>query len=123
MDNSYFILTVLNIYYNNTEYLQLIINKREQNFYCGADEDDIMYEYEVIESRKRSLNVFKTPILIYNNKSFNKLLCETKYKADIEKFINESGRNWDDITKIIKVEEKIEYDKLAIINGRLEIKK
>jgi hypothetical protein len=123
MDNSYFTLTVLNIYYNNTEYLQLIINKREQNFYCGADEDDIMYEYEVIESRKRSLNVFKIPILIYNNKSFNKLLCETKYKADIEKFINESGRNWDDITKIIKVEEKIEYDKLAIINGRLEIKK
>lgn len=123
MDNSYFTLTVLNIYYNNTEYLQLIIDKREHNFYCYADEDDIMYEYEVIESRKRSLYVSKNPILIYNNKSFNKLLCETKYKARVEEFINESGRNWDDITKIIKVEEKIEYDKLTIINGRLEIKK
>ena len=123
MDNSYFTLTVLNIYYNNTEYLQLIINKREQNFYCSADEDDTMYDHEVIESRKRSLHVFKTPILIYNNKSFNKLLCETKYKARIEKFINECGRNWDDITKIIKVEERIEYDKLTLINGRFEIKK
>ena len=123
MDNSYFTLTVLNIYYNNTEYLQLIIDKREQNFYCYADEDDIMYEDEVIESRKRCLSVSKKPILIYNNKSFNKLLCETKYKARVEEFINESGRNWDDITKIIKVEERIEYDKLTIINGRLEIKK
>ena len=123
MDNSYFTLTVLNIYYNNTEYLQLIIDKREQNFYCYADEDDIMYEDEVIESRKRSLIVCKKPILIYDNKSFNKLLCETKYKARVEKFINECGRTWDDITKIIKVEERIEYDKLTIINGRLEIKK
>ena len=123
MDNSYFTLTVLNIYYNNTEYLQLIIDKREQNFYCYADEDDIMYEDEVIESRKRSLIVCKKPILIYENKSFNKLLCETKYKARVEKFINECGRTWDDITKIIKVEERIEYDKLTIINGRLAIKK
>ena len=123
MDNSYFTLTVLNIYYNNTEYLQLIIDKREQNFYCYADEDDIMYEDEVIESRKRSLIVCKKPILIYENKSFNKLLCETKYKARVEKFINECGRTWDDITKIIKVEERIEYDKLTLINGRFEIKK
>ena len=123
MDNSYFTLTVLNIYYNNTEYLQLIIDKREQNFYCYADEDDIMYEDEVIESRKRCLTVSKKPILIYENKSFSKLLCETKYKARVEKFINECGRTWDDITKIIKVEERIEYDKLTIINGRLEIKK
>ena len=123
MDNSYFTLTVLNIYYNNTEYLQLIIDKREQNFYCYADEDDIMYEDEVIESRKRCLSVSKKPILIYNNKSFTKLLCETKYKARVEEFINECGRNWDDITKIIKVEEKLEYDKLKIINGRLAINK
>jgi len=123
MDNSYFTLTVLNIYFNNTEYLQLIIEKKEHYFYCYADEDDIMYEDEVIENRKRSLYVSKKPILIYNNKNFNKLLCETKYKERVEKFINESGRNWDDITKIIKVEEKIEYDKLRIINGRLEIKK
>ena len=123
MDDSYFTLTVLNIYYNNTEYLQLIIDKREQYFYCYADEDDIMYEDEVIESRKRSLIVCKKPILIYDNKSFNKLLCETKYKARVEKFINECGRTWDDITKIIKVEERIEYDKLTIINGRLAINK
>jgi predicted nucleic acid-binding protein len=123
MDNSYFTLTVLNIYYNNTESSQFIIDSREQNFHCCADEDDIMYEEEVIESRKRSLSVYKKPVLIYNNKSFYKLLCETKYKARIEKFINECGRNWDDITKIIKVEERIEYDKLTLINGRFEIKK
>jgi predicted nucleic acid-binding protein len=123
MDNSYFTLTVLNIYYNNTESSQFIIDAREQNFHCCADEDDIMYEDEVIESRKRSLSVYKKPILIYNNKSFNKLLCETKYKARVEKFINECGRNWDDITKIIKVEERIEYNKLTLINGRFEIKK
>jgi hypothetical protein len=123
METSYFTLTVLNIYFNDREYLQLIIEKKQQNFYCYADEDDTMYDDEVIESRKRSLIVYKNPILIYNNKNFNKLLCETKYKALVEKFINECGRNWDDITKIFKVEEKIEYDKLSFINGRFAINK
>jgi len=123
MDNTYFSLTVLNIYYNNTEYLQLIIEKKEHNFYCYADEDDIMYEDEVIENRKRSLAVCKKPVLIYYDKNFNKLLCEIKYKARVEKFINEHGKNWDDITKIIKVEERLEYHKLKVINGDFVINK
>jgi len=123
MADSYFILSVLNIYYNDVEYLQLIIDKSPATrFYCHEDEDSKTYEDDVAESRKRQLAVHNPrQILIYSNKNFNKSLCETKYKARIETFINECHRNWDDITKIVKVEEIIESDKLTIINGHWTI--
>jgi hypothetical protein len=50
------------------------------------------------------------------------LLCEEKYKALVEKFITECGKNWDDITRIIKVEKRIELNQLTYINNRFQIK-
>jgi hypothetical protein len=121
-DRIFYILQVLNIYYNETEYLNLVIDKTDSNFYYGGDEDDISYEQEILESRKRSLLVYKKPILIYDNSNFCKLLCEQKYKALVEKFITECGKNWDDITIIIKVEKRIEINQLTYINNRFQIK-
>jgi hypothetical protein len=43
------------------------------------------------------------PIIIYDNK-FNKSTYETKYKSIVENFIKNCGKNFSDITKIIKVE-------------------
>lgn len=124
MADSYYIITVLNIYYNDSEYLRLIIDKSAaMQFYCFEDEDSTTYDDDVVASRKSQLISFNPKdILIYSNKNFNKSLCETKYKDRIETFINECHRNWDDITKIVKVKERIESDKLTIINGRWTIK-
>jgi hypothetical protein len=122
MGEIFYILNVLNIYYNETEYLQLVIDKKDSYFYCYGDEDDISYEEENLESRKRSLSVHKKPILIYDNSNFCKLLCEKKYKALVEEFITENGKKWDDITRIIKVEKRIEFNQLTFINNRFQIK-
>ena len=121
-DRIFYILQVLNIYYNETKYLNLVIDKTDSNFYCCGDEDDISYEQEILESRKRQLSVYKKPILIYDNSNFCKLLCEQKYKALVENFITECGKNWDDITRIIKVEKRIELNQLTYINNRFQIK-
>ena len=123
MCDSYFTLTLLNIYYNETEYLHLVLENKEGRFHCYADEDDLLYEQRVLENRKRTLDVYTKPIIIYDKPNFNKPLCETKYKAIVEKFITEYDKKWDDITQIIKVEEKIEANKLKIVNGRYQIKK
>jgi len=122
MGERFYILQVLNIYYNETEYLNLVIDKTDSNFYYGGDEDDISYEQEILENRKRQLLVYKKPILIYDNSNFCKLLCEKKYKALVEEFITENGKKWDDITRIIKVEKRIEFNQLTFINNRFQIK-
>ena len=48
------------------------------------------------------------PIIIYSNNSFNKVNSETKYKILIENEINNYGKKWCEITKIIKVEDRFE---------------
>ena len=48
---------------------------------------------------------------------------ETITPALLEGFITEYDKKWDDITQIIKVEEKIEANKLKVVNGRYQIKK
>ena len=123
MCDRYYTLTLLNIYYNETEYLHLVLENKAGHFRCYSDEDDLLYEQYVLENRKRTLEVYTKPIIIYEKPNFNKPLCETKYKAIVEKFITEYDKKWDDITQIIKVEEKIEANKLKVVNGRYQIKK
>ena len=118
----YYIMSVLRVYYNETDYLHLILQKDLRNFYCYADEDNSAYEEEKLESMRSQLHVYTKPFVIYENHSFNKLLCEKKYKEMVESLIDEYGKSWDDITRIVKVEEKIVSDKLVIVNGRPQIK-
>jgi hypothetical protein len=123
MDNheQYHILNVLNIYYNETEHYTLVLDKRSAYFYYCCDEDEIFYEQSLAEERKHQLTVRKNPIVIYKNSQFSKSLCETKYKDLVEKLIHEHGKSWEDITKIVKVERKIENEQLTFANGRFQI--
>ena len=124
LNDSYYTLLVLNIYYNETEYLHLVIKATTCRFYCYCDEDDIMYDAEVIEDRKRALTVSKKPILIYvKSTGFNKPLCEEKYKAIVENYILKYGKTFDDVVKIIKVEKKLEQNKITFVDGRYHIEK
>jgi hypothetical protein len=122
MGERFYILQVLNIYYNETEYLHLVIKATTGYFYCYCDEDDIMYDAEVIEDRKRALIVRKKPILIYvKDKGFNKPLCENKYKVMVENYIIKYHKTWDDVMKIVKVEKKLEQNKIKFVDGRYHI--
>jgi hypothetical protein len=123
-NDSYYTLDVLIIYYNETEYLHLVIKTTTGYFYCYCDEDDIMYDAEVIEDRKRALIVRKKPILIYVKETgFNKPLCEKKYKAMVENYILQYGKTWEDVMKIVKVEKKLEQNKIKFVDGRYHIEK
>ena len=122
--DAYYSMDVLNIYYNETEYLHLVIKATTGYFYCYCDEDDIMYDAEVIEDRKRALIVRKKPILIYvKDKGFNKPLCENKYKVMVENYIIKYHKTWDDVMKIVKVEKKLEQNKIKFVDGRYHIEK
>jgi len=124
VNDSYYTLDILNIYYNETEYLHLVIKATTGYFYCYCDEDDIMYDAEVIEDRKRALIVRKKPILIYVKETgFNKPLCENKYKDDVENYILKYGKTWDDVMKIVKVEKKLEQNKIKFVDGWYHIEK
>jgi hypothetical protein len=122
MDDYYYTLNVLKIYYNEIDYLHFVLDKQKSNYYCHCDEDELSYDQEVLENRKKSLIVYKNPIIIYDKPNFNKLLCEQKYKHIVESLINEHDKKWNEVTKIIKIEEKIEPNRLTFNNGRYQIK-
>jgi len=122
MENLYHALTVLRIYYNETEHWKLIIEKKDHYHHISGDEDDPLYEEQILKDRKRHLDVYTTPIMIYNNNIFIKSLCELKYKRLIDNFISKYGKTWSDIIRIVKVEERIESKDLIYVEGGYEIK-
>lgn len=107
MGCDYYIRKILRIYFDD-EHLNFILDS-ERGYYINLyDEDEEDYEIKVAEYIKQCLTVKTEPIIIYNNNKFNKLASETKYKSMVEHFINDCGKTFSDITKIIKVEERFE---------------
>ena len=122
MENMYHALTVLRIYYNETDHWKLILEKKDLYHYIHGDEDDPLYEEQILKDRKRHLDVYTNPIMIYNNNIFIKPLCEVKYKHLIDKFITKYGKTWSNIIRIVKVEERIESKDLIHVVGGYEIR-
>ena len=122
MENLYHALTVLRIYYNETEHWKLIIQKKDLYHHISGDEDDPLYEEQILKDRKRHLEVYTTPIMIYNNNCFIKPICQFKYKHLIDKYITKYGKSWSDIIRIVKVEERIDAKDLIHFEGGYEIK-
>lgn len=115
MGCDYFILKILNIYYNDTEYLQCLVEKEKGHYYYDyIDEDLEDYDEKVNEYIKICLTPEMKSIIIYNNGKFNKLNTENKYKTIIEQKINLHDKKWHDIIKIIKVEERYEWNNIIL---------
>lgn len=108
MGCDYYILKVLHIYYNDTDYFRVEIDRENGYYNYQYDEDEDDYENKVSEYIKQCLIPLMKPIVIYDNNMFNKSTSEIKYKSIIENKMNNSGKTWSDITKIIKVESKYE---------------
>ena len=108
MGCDYYIIKFLRIYFENDDVLSLEIDRESGYYYYAYDSDDEDYETKVEEYIKECLTPNMESINIYCNNKFNKSNHETKYKSIVEKFMNERGRKFSDITKIIKVEERYE---------------
>jgi len=109
MGCDYYILKLLRIYYKENEYLETELD-REKGYYddCQFDEDADDYEEKLNEYIQQMLTPRIEPIIIYSNGKFNKSSCESKYKTLIENIITKDNKQWCEITKIIKVEERRE---------------
>ena len=110
MGCDYYILKVLRIYYNknNYHYFSIELNRQKCYYNYDYDEDEEDYEPKVNNYIKTCLIPLMKPIIIYNNDKFNKSMYETKYKSMIENEMNNHGKIWSDIIKIIKVESRFE---------------
>jgi len=108
MGCDYYIVKSLNIYYNDTDYLVIELQRERGYYYFDYDEDEDDYEDKVKEYITKCITPQMKPIIIYMNEHFNKESFELKYKNIIENEINNAGKKWCEITKIIKVEERYE---------------
>jgi len=109
MGCDYYILKLLRIYYNDNDYLEIEIN-REKGYYndIDVDEDADDYDEKVCEYMEEVLKPTTEPIVIYSNNNFNKLSCQSKYESLVTSEINKNNKTWNEIKKIIKVEERYE---------------
>lgn len=106
MGCDYYILKVLRIYYNETNYLDFELNREQCYYYYLYDEDEENYEYKVSEYINNILTPKMNPIMLYENNNFIQLSIETKYKTIIDNEINKNNIRWGDIQKIVKVEKR-----------------
>lgn len=108
MSITYYISKILQICYNDneTDYSSIVIERTACR--CRLyriDEDDENYEQKIDEFiKKDTYGLLCDPIIIYNNNQFNKPLTEQKYKGKIECELFVKGKQWSDITRIVKVE-------------------
>jgi hypothetical protein len=111
MGCDYYIDKDLNIYDHNNIIFSYINLEHERGYYWFSsllDEDEDGYDNELSQYIKDKLEPNKKPILIYSNSTFVKLSYENKYKKLIEDELKLDKKTWNDVNKIIKVENRYE---------------
>jgi hypothetical protein len=112
MGCDYYIIKALDIYFKDEDgdrdnYLSFVIDRENGYYYYLYDSDDETYEKKVADYINDCLTPKMKPIILFDNKFINSK-CESKYKLIVEQFMKENGKNFNDITKIIKVENRYE---------------
>jgi hypothetical protein len=111
MGCDYYIDKDLQLYDYNDIILACINLERRKGYYwfvSELDEDEDGYYEEIRQYKKDILEISMKPILIYSNKYFNKISFETKYKKIIEDELNLFNKTLNDVSKIIKTENRYE---------------
>ena len=112
MGCDYYVLQKLYIYYNAIDYLYIVLERINGYYYHYLQDNEYKeyktYEETLNEYTKNKLTPKTHPEKIYENNQFLNSYLETKYKKLVEKTIHEYNKSWEDIVKIIKVEERME---------------
>ena len=111
MGCDYYIDKNLHIYdYNDIEisYINVEHEKGYYWFISALDEDEDGHDDEFAQYKKQVLEPSMIPIVIYSNKTFNKLSFQNKYKNIIETDIKIFNKTLNDVNKIIKIENRYE---------------
>jgi chromosomal replication initiation ATPase DnaA len=89
MGCDYYIVKVLHIYYNETDYLEFEINRKREYYYYEYDSDEEDYEDKVNEYKKNILTPVMKPIILYTDNGFIKPSFEEKYKDILEEIVDD----------------------------------
>jgi len=110
MGCDYYIVKCLQVYYDGNPNLKnmnyFTIKLEQDRGYFGFDYDEDMDDYEDKYSKyvNQCLTPKMEPIIVYDNNNFINTKLEMKYKSLIDYEISKHGKNWSEITKIIKSE-------------------
>jgi hypothetical protein len=98
--------------YDYTDTMFLYINlEHERGYYWFSsllDEDEDGYDTELAQYIKDILEPNMKPIVIYSNNTFHKVSFENKYKKIIENDLKFFNMTLNDVSKIIKKENRYE---------------
>ena len=111
MGCDYYIDKDLHVYDHNNIIFSYINLEHERGYYWFGsllDEDGDGYDNELSQYIKNTLEPNMKPIIIYNNNTFVKLSYENKYKKLIEDDLRLYKKTWNNVNKIIKVENRYE---------------
>jgi hypothetical protein len=111
MGCDYYIDKNLELYDYNDTMFSWINLEHERGYYWFRsllDEDEDGYETEFDVYIEKILEPSMKPIVLYSNNTFNKLSSESKYKKIIEDEIKLFNKTWNDVSKILKVENRYE---------------
>ena len=109
MGCDYYIDKDLHIYDYNDKFLSSINLEHERGYYWFIslfDEDEEGYDKELAEYIENKLEPSMKPVVIYSNNTFNKLSSENKYKKIVEDEIKLYNKTWNDVSKILKIENR-----------------
>jgi hypothetical protein len=111
MGCDYYIDINLDIYNFNDKLISYINLEHEKGYFWFSsilDEDADGFEEEYAQYIKAILEQRMDPIVIYKNNAFLKLSFDNKYKTIIENHIKFYNMTLNDISKIIKTENRYE---------------
>jgi len=110
MGCDYYIAKVLYIYCKCDKDYCVELYRDRGYYYCDLDTDNADNATKVMEYKKRMLTPGIPPMVLYDNGSFKNVHYENKYSYLVNYEIAKYHKNWNDIVKIVKVEERYERD-------------
>jgi hypothetical protein len=108
MGCDFYICKNIHVCYTDQTYSVIQLNKERGYFHypCLLDEDEDEYVQFYEESIRQQLKPATNPILLYKNNSFRQERFDSKYRKMVEKKLEHDKKNWEQVSKIVKLEER-----------------
>ena len=104
----FYVIKCLYVYFDTDDFFTIELYKDKKYFLYDFSENDKDYETKINEYNKNILIPQLQPIIIYDNRNFKNTIYQNKYNQIVEIYLIKYHKSWNDIIKIIIVEERKE---------------